>query len=66
VVVRDIPPFATFSEGEWTGYSVQLWGDVAQRLDLKTRWAGGRHVLPAGEVVRPGRSLTQAAPGLFL
>ncbi len=39
VAVRDVPPFATKdAAGNWEGLSVDLWQDVADRLNLNYEW----------------------------
>jgi ABC-type amino acid transport substrate-binding protein len=39
VAVRETPPFATRDAfGHWSGLSIELWEDVAERLDLDFEW----------------------------
>jgi len=39
VGTREAPPFAMKGpDGEWTGLSIDLWTDVAKRLDLEFEW----------------------------
>jgi ABC-type amino acid transport substrate-binding protein len=54
VAIRDIPPFAVGSGGEWTGYSVDLWEQVAEDLSLDTEYVEVASVAEQLEAVEAG------------
>jgi polar amino acid transport system substrate-binding protein len=51
-----VPPFAMEQEGRWTGFSIELWDEIAGRLKTKSTYQAAPSFIAAFETLRAGKA----------
>ncbi len=56
VVTREVAPFVMKSDGQLTGFSVELWNAIAQQMNVRTQWDVQPNVKGLLQNVQNGRA----------
>jgi polar amino acid transport system substrate-binding protein len=51
-----VPPLATEKDGVWTGFTIDLWEEIARRLNTKTTYQAASSVAVAFDALRSGQA----------